>query len=171
MPVNLKRTFSSQCSVIETTDTNIHIMLPHNIKLYQAFYKIQSFVERLFYIHVSQERARSCTLAQISKHPAWNIWTLLLSVFGKDNKSCTSLVDMLNTYQTIRISFYIHTWHCNSTTIQNMASITALAKMSPQQQTQSVNSKNTTKRYENQKKEIYHIRLQILKESKLNFIH
>lgn len=48
MPVNLQRTFSSQCSVIETTDTNIHIMLPHNIKLYQAFYKIQSFVERLF---------------------------------------------------------------------------------------------------------------------------
>jgi len=56
---------------METMETNIHIMLPQNINLYQAFYKIQSFLEWYFHVQVSQEKACSrCTLAQISKHPA-----------------------------------------------------------------------------------------------------
>jgi hypothetical protein len=54
-----------------------------------------------------------------------------ISVFGKHNKSSTSLVDRLNTYQNNRISFYTCTWHCNNKAMHNMASITVLVKASP----------------------------------------
>ena len=52
-----------------------------------------------------------------------------------------------------------------------MASITVLAKMSPQQQTQKCKLKKTTKMDENQKNDTCHIRLQILKASNLNVTH
>jgi hypothetical protein len=65
-----KKDIFMSTSVMETTDTNIHIMLPYNINLYQAFYEIQSFLEWHFHVHISQEKAQRCKLAQFSQHPA-----------------------------------------------------------------------------------------------------
>jgi hypothetical protein len=43
-----KKTFSSQHSVMEISDTNSHIKLPRNIKLYHAFFKIHHFLNDIF---------------------------------------------------------------------------------------------------------------------------
>jgi hypothetical protein len=156
---------------------NQHITLPHNIKFYQAFFKIHHYLNDIFMSMLVKKKHGGVhwhkfpnILHKIFEHFYYQYLVKTIKVV---RHWCTCRISTKAT-----ISFYICTWHCNST-IQNTASITAPAKISPQQQTQSVNSKNAPPPQkkggwggdENWNKGTYHIRTQSLKASNLHVTH